>query len=96
MSTATVTEAAPETELTTELVERAMKLSPENRERLIELLHAGPPIPTPSPVGDWEYWKAEIKRRIEAVENGTMKTHTLEEAMADIRKAREDREGRKS
>ena len=85
MSTATVTEAAPETELTTELVERAMKLSPENRERLIELLHAGPPIPTPSPVGDWEYWKAEIKRRIEAVENGTMKTYSIEETMEYLR-----------
>ena len=85
MSTATATEAAPDTELTIELVERAMKLSPENRERLIELLHAGPPIPTPSPVGDWEYWKAEIKRRIEAVENGTMKTYSIEETMEYLR-----------
>jgi len=85
MSTATATEAAPDTELTIELVERAMKLSPENRERLIELLHAGPPIPAPSPVGDWEYWKAEIKRRIEAVENGTMKTYSIEETMEYLR-----------
>jgi hypothetical protein len=87
MSTTTV----PETELTPELIERVMKLSPENREWLRALL-GEPPIPELPPVGDWEYWKAEIQRRIEAVERGEMKTYTLEEAMSHIRKAREDRE----
>lgn len=82
----------PETELTPELVERVMKLSPENQAKLRALLSELPPIPPPPPVGDWEYWKAEIKRRIEAFDRGEMKGYTREEAMAKIRQAREDRE----
>jgi hypothetical protein len=90
MSTTTTPET-PESELTPELMDRLKKLSPESRDRLIVLLGGSPPIPAPPPVGDWEYWKGEIKRRIEAVERGEMKTYTLEEAMAKIRKDREDR-----
>ena len=89
---ATTTPETPESELTPDLIERLQKLSPESRDRLIVLLGGSPPIPAPPPVGDWAYWKEEIKRRIEAVENGTMKTYTLEEAMAKIRKDREDRQ----
>ena len=62
MSAAT-TPGQPETELTPELIERVMKLSPENRERLRALL--GEP---PNSDADWEYWKAEIKRRIDVVQ----------------------------
>ena len=76
------TPKTPETELTPELIERVMKLSPENRQRLIGLLGAAEPVPVPPPVGDAAYWKAEIARRIEAIQNGTMKTYTLEEAVA--------------
>jgi hypothetical protein len=91
MST-TTTPATPELELPPELIERLQKLSPESRDRLIVLLGGSPPIPGPPPVGDWAYWKEEIKRRIEAVERGEEKTYTLEEAMAKIRKDREDRQ----
>jgi hypothetical protein len=92
MSTATTPET-PETELTPELIERVMKLSPENRERLRALL-GEPPIPELPAEGDWAYWKAEIQRRIEAVENGTMQTYTLEETLERIQKALD--EGRTS
>lgn len=81
MSMSTTPET-PDTELTSELIDRVMKLSPRSRERLMELLGAADPIPVPPPVGDAAHWKAEIARRIEAVKNGTMKTYTLEEAMA--------------
>jgi putative addiction module component (TIGR02574 family) len=91
MST-TKTPQTPDSELTPELIERLRKLSPESREQLIVLLGGSPPIPDPPPVGDWAYWKEEIKRRIEAVERGEEKTYTLEEAMAKIRKDREDRQ----
>jgi hypothetical protein len=79
---ATTTPETPETELTPDLIERVMKLSPENRRRLIGLLDAEEPIPVPPPVGDAAYWKAEIARRIAAIQDGTMKTYTLEEAIA--------------
>ncbi|VTU02046.1 unnamed protein product [Gemmataceae bacterium] len=84
MSSATTTET-PETELTPELIERVMRLSPESQARLRELLGEGPPVPELEPVGDWAYWKAEIKRRIDAVENGTMKTYSLQETMEYLR-----------
>jgi putative addiction module component (TIGR02574 family) len=87
---ATTTPETPDTELTPELIERVMKLSPENRDRLIGLLGASPPIPAPPAVGDWAYWKEEIKRRIEAVERGEMKTVTPEELHANVRKALEE------
>jgi putative addiction module component (TIGR02574 family) len=90
MSTTTTPQPA-ETELTPELLERVMKLSQENRDKLISLLTGEPPIPGPSPVGDWEYWKAEINRRIEDIESGRVKALSHEEAMAVIRKAREER-----
>lgn len=74
-----------ETELTPELIERVLKLSPENRDRLIGLLGASPPIPEPPVIGDWTYWKAEIARRIAAVESGEMKTYTIKETMEYLR-----------
>ncbi len=43
---------------------------------------------------DWEYWKTEIKRRIEDVESGKVQTFTLEETLEHIQKALD--EGRKS
>jgi Putative addiction module component len=86
MSTTTTSET-PETELTPELMERLKKLSPESRDRLIVFLGGLPPIPGPPPVGDWEYWKAEIKRRIEDIENGKAKPITPEELFDNVQKA---------
>ena len=73
--------------MTPELLERLQKLSPESRDQLIVYLGGSPPIPGPPPVGDWAYWKEEIKRRIEAVERGEMKTYTLEETLEHMQKA---------
>jgi putative addiction module component (TIGR02574 family) len=84
MSAATTSEQ-PETELTPELIERVLKLSPENRERLRALLGA-----PPNSDADWEYWKAEIKRRIEDIESGRVKAITPEEMFANVRKALEE------
>lgn len=78
-------------EMAEELIERALTLSREDRERIIIALLPSIDSPPGRPDSDWEYWKAEIARRAEAVRNGTVKTHTLEEAMALIRKAREER-----
>jgi hypothetical protein len=85
MST-TTTPQTPESELTPELIERLKRLSPESRDRLIVLLGGSPPIPGPPPVGDWKYWKEEIKRRIEAFERGEEKTYTIEETMEHLRR----------
>ena len=81
----TTTPQPPETELTPELLDRVFRLSPENRERLRALL--GEP---PNSDADWEYWKAEIKRRIEDVESGRVKPLTAEESLASVRKALEE------
>lgn len=53
---------------------------PENREVIDSL---GPP---PSRLWtDRAYWHAELTRRVEAVENGTMRTYSIEETMAYLR-----------
>jgi putative addiction module component (TIGR02574 family) len=74
-----------------EILERALQLSVAEREfialRLLDSIE-----PPPNTFESKEALQAELKRRIEAVENGTMKTYTLEEAMAKIRSAREERE----
>jgi putative addiction module component (TIGR02574 family) len=73
-----------------ELIDRALKLSEAEREtialRLLESIDA-----PPNSFESKEALRAELQRRIEAIERGEMKTYTLEEAMAHIRKAREGR-----
>ncbi len=67
-----------------EILDRAMKLSAVEREaiarRLLDSVY-----PPPNTFDSKEALQAELQRRIEAVENGTMKTYTLEEAMAYLR-----------
>jgi hypothetical protein len=83
--------ATPEMLEAESILDRAKRLSPAIREKLgFELLYSVSPPPNSD--ADWTYWKAELVRRSEAVENGAMKSYTLEEAMARIRKAREERE----
>ena len=86
-----MTTATDETELTPELVERVLKLSPESRGRLLGLLD---PPPTPAWAADPDALRAELQRRIEAVENGTMKTYTIEETMAYLRQVAAEGSGR--
>ena len=77
-----------------ELTERVLRLPAPLREKLVlDVARSVNPPPGP-PDSDWDFWKAEIARRIEAVENGTAKPVTPDELHANIRKALE--EGRKS
>jgi hypothetical protein len=74
------TTALPEIQEAEELIDRAKKLPPALRERIVlELIHSAEAPPNSD--ADWEYWKSEIARRIEAVRNGTMKTYSLDETM---------------
>ena len=87
------TTETPEAAEARELTERALRLPAPLREKLLlDVARSVNPPPGPSDA-DWEYWKAEIARRIEAVENGSAKTVTPEELHANIKKALE--EGRK-
>ncbi len=76
-----MTPATPEAELTPDLIERVMKLSPENKDRLLGLLLDDPDEP-PDAVTDWP---AEIRRRLEAIAAGNARLMTREESDAAIR-----------
>lgn len=90
---ATTTPETPDAREARELVERAVKLPVPIREGVaLAILHSIDPPPNSD--ADWEYWKAEIQRRIEAVERGEMKTYTLEETLEHMQKALD--EGRRS
>ena len=66
-----------------EVLNQALKLSVTERERIARRLldSIEPPNSYDSPEALW----AELQRRVDAVENGTMKTYTLEETMAYLR-----------
>jgi len=82
------TATATDTPLVRDVIALAMKLAPADREKVALALLTGENTP-PNSDADWEYWKVEIKRRIEDVENGTVKPVTPEEMHANIRKALE-------
>jgi hypothetical protein len=69
----------PETELTPELIDRVMKLSPENRAKLADLLDEADLPPGPD--------DAEIRRRLASVLDGTAQTLSREEADEAVRQA---------
>ena len=94
--------AKTDMEVARELFDRAVTLAPDARWKLAEELRYSlepEEEPVPAPTGgpnddkDWEWWKAEIVRRIEAHDRGEAKSYSIEEAMALIRA---DREGRPS
>ena len=62
-----------------EILEAALKLDPEEREGLIDELAASLDA---TDLG--EYWEAEIKRRIEDVDSGKVKTVPSEEVFARL------------
>lgn len=66
---------------TKEILEAALKLDPEQREELIEELSARLDA---SNLG--EYWEAEIKRRIDDVDSGRVKTVPAHEVFARLEK----------
>jgi hypothetical protein len=70
--------------LTPELVAQIRKLSRSDKDRLLDILSedgmSDEPLP---PISD--EWKAEIRRRLEAIRRGEVKLHTFEETMAHLR-----------
>jgi putative addiction module component (TIGR02574 family) len=69
-----------------ELLDRGLKLSPESRYRFImELLASLPPTEEVIAV-ERAFLRAELTRRVKAVEDGTMPTYTIEETMAYLRR----------
>ncbi len=67
-----------------ELAERGQRLTPHERERLIELLLKSlvePPVPEIEAA-----WDREIERRIAAWRRGEMETYDLEEVLEEARR----------
>jgi putative addiction module component (TIGR02574 family) len=62
-----------------EILEAALRLSPERREALIEELSASL---DPSDLGD--YWEEELQRRIADVDSGRVKTVPADEVFARL------------
>ena len=62
-----------------EILEAALKLDPEQREELIEELSASLDV---SNLG--EYWETEIRRRIDDVDSGRVKTVPADEVFARL------------
>jgi putative addiction module component (TIGR02574 family) len=63
-----------------EILEAALKLSPEQREELVEELSASLDV---DDLGD--YWEAEIRRRVADVDAGRVKTVPADEVFARLR-----------
>jgi putative addiction module component (TIGR02574 family) len=62
-----------------EILEAALKLDPRQREELIEELSASLDV---TDLG--EYWEQEIRRRIDDVDSGRVKTVPAEEVFARL------------
>jgi hypothetical protein len=67
---ATSKSETPESELTPELIERVMRLSPESLGRLVGLALERLDVPPDDPEEVKKAWKEEIARRIEAYRRG--------------------------
>lgn len=72
------------TDLVAELSERAKSLPPEDRARLAEELLASL---DPHEEGVEAAWDAELRRRIDSVEQGTVEMIPANEAFAAVRQA---------
>jgi len=76
--------SATTTSAVREIIDRALQLSPADREQIAnELLDSVFPPEDPEVVK--KAWRAELQRRIDAIDNGTMKTYRLAETMAYLR-----------
>lgn len=68
-----------------EILDQALRLSPGEREhvglRLLESIE----VPPEDPEEAKKALRAELQRRMEAIEAGTMKTYSIEETMAYLR-----------
>lgn len=68
------------------ILEAALKLDPEQREELIEELSASLDA---TDLG--EYWEAEIRRRVEDVDSGRVKTVPAEDVFARLEQRLRDK-----
>jgi putative addiction module component (TIGR02574 family) len=78
-----MTPTPPETELTPDLINRVMKLSPENKDKLLDLLVNE--LDGPADDRTDEEVAAEIRRRSDEYHAGAVKPLTREESDASIR-----------
>ena len=74
----------PETPEAREIIDRALKLSPPERETIARVLLESV-FPPDDPEEAKKAWRAELQRRMDAIDNGTMKTYSIEETMAYLR-----------
>jgi putative addiction module component (TIGR02574 family) len=68
---------------TDEVIEQALNLKAADRYLLIELLHFS--LDKPDPEID-QVWHEEILRRVKALDEGRMKTVSMEEVFRDLSK----------
>jgi len=76
-----------ESHLTPELIERVGKLAPGEQERLGILIAGGLNGQPKETEEDRQWWREEIRRRVESIQNGTAKFYTLEETLAHMDEA---------
>ena len=70
--------------LTPELIERVGKLAPGEQERLGILIAGGLNDQPKETEEDRQWWREEIRRRVESIQNGTAKFSTVEETLAEL------------
>lgn len=66
---------------TAEVIEQALSLKAADRYLLLELLHSS--LDKPDPEID-QVWHEEILRRVKALDEGRMKTVSMEEVFRDL------------
>jgi putative addiction module component (TIGR02574 family) len=82
-----------ETELTPDLIDRGLKLSPENRERFALLLLDSLDGPPDDPEEVSKGWKDEIARRVADVQIGRVGLVDADQALAEMRQRLREKYG---
>ena len=82
-----------DTDLTPELIDRVMRLSAANKDRLVGLLVAGEDGLADEPDAVREAWRAELARRVADVESGRVATVDADEVLAQARQRLRERYG---
>lgn len=83
----------PEGREAQDIIDRALKLSPPERERIAHAL-LDSVYPPDEPEEARKALRAELQRRMDAVDNGTMKTYSIADTMAYLRQQSAERDGR--
>ena len=66
-----------------ELAERGLKLSPEDRARLVDLLLAAPDESMQTQIDD--AWRSELHRRVTAYDRGETVLHNVDDVLAEAK-----------